>query len=155
MSDPNMRQCIRQQKPTGYKHALLPCTHYQKKKKHQKKAQQLLHCQTKIPPTTNWEKTKNTIHQENKQKDYIYEPHHGLTHSIPVCTDGTNMTRYMTPSTEQPTATPMDTWGHQIQYKPPTTIQILLQQNISRVDLNPGGLVKLAALHEFMVETSS
>jgi len=38
-----------------------------------------------------------------------------------------------------------------MQYKQPTTIQILLQ-NLGGVDLNPGGSVKLAALHEFMVE---
>jgi len=45
----------------------------------------------------------------------------------------------------------LETWGHQIHNKKSNTIRILLQ-NIGGIDTHKWGSVKLAALHEFMVE---
>jgi len=62
----------------------------------------------------------------------------------------TQSVKHPPPSTDDQSQQVTDSWGHQLSHKPANTIRILLQ-NIGGIDIHKHGLVKLAALHDFMV----
>jgi len=149
LPDPGSHRYRRQQKPPGSTHTNHSPTYGKKQHKHkQKKTQKNIIC-WHIQPNASLKNTKSTKNKTS-DKQTTWETGRGTKANKGVLKHMALATS-ISQETDVTLQDEQDLWGHHMSHKPPNTIWILLQ-NIGGIDTNHKGSVKLAALHEFMVE---
>jgi len=150
LPDPGSTRNSRQQKPSGSTHT----NHspiYDKKQhnyKRKKSHKNIICRQTQMNAPMNNRKLKT----KNKTSDKQMIRRKGRrTNANKGALEYTASATSILPGVEVTLQDKQDSWGHHMCHKPPNTIRVLLQ-NIGGIDANHKGSVKLAALHEFMVE---